>query len=718
LKLILLIGTPNSVASSGFVSKIEEKFLIVAFCGDVHGIMFKKDLNLEPEENIEDNFTIGQPIKCFVSSCSPREQKLRLCLQKRESSTSTSALAIGSVHNVVVSEKNDSQLTCSIGKSVGIISKKHVCDILGHADKAFERIEIGQSLEAVVVENSPRTLLSLKPLLLESIRSKPDTLSDLVVGRVIAGFVKNVTSFGVFVSILPGLTAFASKSALSDSFVADPSKVFEIDQSVLARVDSVDLEQSRISVSLKSSAIGDHHVFLSHFFAERAQLFGAESVSYRAGTKVEADVVACTSTGAVVDLGDLGDGLLDASQWDSVAPIAGSKVSCVVLDYCESKECLEVCSKKQIVASKMSEKSISTAIKKCLASNTGFDVTVEMLRKEYAIVRAPALHDALCVLTNAHFNFQTCLYAVGQTIKSVTVVKNGDSECGHIFLQQSSSLLPLSKEPQSSSAVRETTKAEPGNIVSGKVTSVDSMQLNIRLGVGQKGRVHISEVQDPSTHDVSSGNPFRLSQFSIGQDVRVRVLQMRDDGLLELSMRLSDGNTKRPALSSLSVGDEIIGFAQGASADGVWLQLAPGLRGRIHPLDAGFSSKDVLNVNHIADGTPLSAVVVRVDVGSKVIDLTLRRPSNPKSSTSNASMTLRGIVVGAIIPCKVTRVIPGAALLVSLAPHIQGRISIIDVSDQLLADPFAAFSVGDVIDAQICEIETSDPPIVSFFPVL
>jgi ribosomal protein S1 len=205
-----------------------------------------------------------------------------------------------------------------------------------------------------------------------------------------------------------------------------------------------------------------------------------------------------------------------------------------------------------------------------------------------------------------------------------------------------------------------------------------------------------------------------LSQFIVGQETRVRVLQMRDDGLLELSMRLSDDGTKRPTLSTLAVGDEIIGFAQGASADGVWLQLAPGLRGRVHPLDAGFSSKDVLNVNHIADGTPLSAVIARVEVGSKVIDLTLRRPSrpNPHTNSSNAALTLRGIVVGATVPCKVTRVIPGAALLVSLAPHIQGRISIIDVSDQLVADPFAAFSVGDVIDAQVSEIEELDSPVV------
>ncbi len=119
----------------------------------------------------------------------------------------------------------------------------------------------------------------------------------------------------------------------------------------------------------------------------------------------------------------------------------------------------------------------------------------------------------------------------------------------------------------------------------------------------------------------------------------------------------------------------------------------------------------------IFSGTPLSAIVVRVDVGSKVIDLTLRRPAHPKvkSASSNGSMLLRGIVVGATVPCKITRVIPGAALLVSLAPHTQGRISIIDISDQLLADPFAAFSVGDVIDALVTEIEGTDSPVVSFF---
>ena len=598
----LFSGTP-SAPSCGFVSKIEDKFLIVAFCGEVHGIMFKKDLDLEPEESIEDNFTLGQPLKCFVSSCSAREKKLRLCLRKREASTSTSGLPIGSVQEVVVSEKSDSHITCAIGKTTCVIPKFHVCDVLGHVDRAFERIEIGQSLKAVVIENSPRVLLSLKPLLLESIPSKPETLSDLVVGRVLAGYVKNITSFGVFVSILPGLTAFANKSALSDSFVADPSKLFDLDQSVLVRVDSVDLEQSRISVSLKLSAIGEHHVFLSHFFAERALLFGPESVTFRAGTKVDAEVVACTSSGAVIDLGQLGDGVLDASQWDS-APAAGSTVPCIVVDYCEAKECLEVCAKKKIVSIKMSEKSTNSAIKKCQSNNSVFDVTVEMIRKEYAIVRAATLQDALCILTNAHFNFQNCQFSVGQTIKSVSVVKNGDSECGHIFLQQSSNLIALPKDAQSSSSTANLSeKAVPGNIVSGKVTSIDNMQLNIRLGAGQKGRVHISEVQNPSTHDVSSGNPFRLSQFTIGQETRVRVLQMRDDGLLELSMRLSDDDTKRPTLSTLAVGDEIIGFAQGASADGVWLQLAPGLRGRVHPLDAGCSSKDVLNVNHIADGT-------------------------------------------------------------------------------------------------------------------
>ncbi len=592
--------------------------------------MFKKDLNLEPEDSIEDNFTVGQPLKCFVSSCSAREQKLRLCLQKRESSSSSSssALAIGSIHRVVVAAKSDTQLTCTIDKSSGVIPKLHVCDVLGHADKAFERIEVGQTLETVVIENSPRIVLSMKPLLLESTPSKPETLSDLVVGRVLAGYVKNITSFGVFVSILPGLTAFASKSALSDSFVADPSKLFDIDQTVLARVDSVDLEQSRISVSLKLSAIGDQQVFLSHFFAERALLHGADSVSFRAGSKVDADVVACTSTGAVVDLGDLGDGLLDASQWESAAPAPGSKIACVVLDYCESKECLEVSTKRHIVSAKMSEKLISSAIKKSVASSTSFDVTVEMLRKEYAIVRVPALHDALCILSNAHFNCQTCQFTVGQIVKSVTVLKSADSDCGHVFLQQSSSMVALPKEGPTSTTVKETEKALPGNTVTGKITSVDSMQLNVRLGVGQKGRVHISEVQNPSSHDVSSGNPFRLSQFTIGQDVRVRVLQMRDDGLLELSMRLSDDSVKRPTLATLAVGNEVVGFAQGASADGVWLQLAPGLRGRVHPLDAGFTSKDVLNVNHIVDGTPISAVVVRVDIGSKVIDLTLRRPSH------------------------------------------------------------------------------------------
>ena len=73
-------------------------------------------------------------------------------------------------------------------------------------------------------------------------------------GQIVNGVVKRIEKFGVFVSIKdPPVTGLAHVSELSDGYVQDVFKLFNVGQDVKARVISVDTEGGKLSLGLKPS---------------------------------------------------------------------------------------------------------------------------------------------------------------------------------------------------------------------------------------------------------------------------------------------------------------------------------------------------------------------------------------------------------------------------------------------------------------------------------
>ncbi|HEX2613002.1 MAG TPA: Tex family protein [Fibrobacteria bacterium] len=84
--------------------------------------------------------------------------------------------------------------------------------------------------------------------------AKVQDLKDLQEGMQLEGVVTNVTAFGAFVDIGVHQDGLVHVSELSDRFVQDPSKVVAPGQVVQVRVLGVDMEQKRISLSMKKGA--------------------------------------------------------------------------------------------------------------------------------------------------------------------------------------------------------------------------------------------------------------------------------------------------------------------------------------------------------------------------------------------------------------------------------------------------------------------------------
>lgn len=78
-----------------------------------------------------------------------------------------------------------------------------------------------------------------------------------------------------------------------------------------------------------------------------------------------------------------------------------------------------------------------------------------------------------------------------------------------------------------------------GTVLDGKVTGITKFGAFVALPEGKSGLVHISEVADTYVNDI---NEF----LKIGQELKVRVVSIAEDGKIRLSARNTSGES-RPA---------------------------------------------------------------------------------------------------------------------------------------------------------------------------
>lgn len=84
---------------------------------------------------------------------------------------------------------------------------------------------------------------------------------------------------------------------------------------------------------------------------------------------------------------------------------------------------------------------------------------------------------------------------------------------------------------------------EVGSVVEGKVTGFTSFGAFVDLEGGKRGMVHISEVATEFVKDIKD-------HLKIGQQVKVKVISVSDDGKISLSIRKAIEQPKQPKQKS------------------------------------------------------------------------------------------------------------------------------------------------------------------------
>jgi uncharacterized protein len=84
-------------------------------------------------------------------------------------------------------------------------------------------------------------------------------MADLKIGMKVPGIITNVTKFGAFVDIGVHQDGLVHISQIADKFVSDPSTVVKLQQKVMVTVTEINMDQKRISLSMKADPFKRNH---------------------------------------------------------------------------------------------------------------------------------------------------------------------------------------------------------------------------------------------------------------------------------------------------------------------------------------------------------------------------------------------------------------------------------------------------------------------------
>jgi len=114
-----------------------------------------------------------------------------------------------------------------------------------------EVVYVGQEVNVKILDINPkdkRMALGLK-------QTQPDPWQMLAekykVGDIISGKVQEITNFGVFVNLLPGIDGLIHISELDSEYVHHPEKVTSVGEEIRAEIVEIDPEKRRIRLSVK-----------------------------------------------------------------------------------------------------------------------------------------------------------------------------------------------------------------------------------------------------------------------------------------------------------------------------------------------------------------------------------------------------------------------------------------------------------------------------------
>ena len=412
---------------------------------------------------------------------------------------------------------------------------------------------IGREVRCLVLsidENRLNIVVSRRTLIeTERVALRERLLSEIAVGQVRTGTVKNLADFGAFVD-LGGMDGLLHITDMSWERLKHPSALLSVDDKIEVMVLHVDTERGKIALGLKQMTPSPWEQV-----AEK----------YPAGDRITGEVVNVMSYGAFVKLEPGVEGLVHISEmsWTSCGighpsevVQVGDQVEVVVLGIDEQKHEISL-GMKQTQADpweQVAEKYVpGTTVEGTVRNLTNYGAFVEI---EEGVDGLLHISDMSWTRKIGHPNE---VLEKGQLVSCQ--VLSVDKERKRIAL----GLKQLKDDPWETDIPA---KYGAGDVVSGSVTKLTNFGVFVELEPGLEGLMHISELAD---HKVDRPEDV----VKLGEVVEAKVLRIdRDERKIALSRKQLHEMQDAGSVASLPTHAAVAGL-RGGVGDGPLFSLGP-----------------------------------------------------------------------------------------------------------------------------------------------
>ncbi|XP_047221873.1 protein RRP5 homolog isoform X1 [Girardinichthys multiradiatus] len=709
------------LVSHGYIVCIKDFGCIVRFYNNIKGLVPLGELSSESIVSPEGIFYVGQVLKAKVLQCEPKKEKLLLSFKavtEGETGESTKPqldCEIGTRLEAKVVKKSINGLEVVIlpDEVRAVLPTVHLSDHMSNCQLLWESLREGDTISNVICfnKNKRNNTVTKKPRVRWSLEegAVAKDFSEITVGMQLIGWIKNIMSYGVFVEFPYGLVGLAPKSAMSDKFISDATTAFKLGQTVVAKVTNLDEEKQRFLVTLKMSEVitsdGDARTRLMNGLQERKAVkemlavrddgeLRQQLAALSVGQKLKLMVDSVAENGAKFKSDDLPGAAILANKhhMTGVRLTPGQKVNAVILNVDILSACVHVSILPKLLGKK-----------KSLNEGSDCPAVVQFVDQDFAVVSLNDAAQLALIHTCSHLNevilFESERLKVGMTL-TVEVVEPSCEQLEGLPLVLWKGSVPR-RQRKTSENQTDSSGHRFGDILEGKVKSVKPTCIQVALGDGTTGSVHVSQVLEPA--EVRLGS-FPTSTVRVGSVVKARVIGGREatshrflpfshpkfkytiPELTLIPSQLDTGIDFKPVtakdkLSSYKVGDEMTCFVSKFKSDKKSLEITtnPGVTGTVDLLSMITDPKDASHPEKLFKlGQAVRAQVVEASVQPHRFVLSL---------TGVHKLEKGSITLGMVI-----NVQPQVGLLVKLPFGSVGTVSVTDLADSYRPNPLEMFS--------------------------
>lgn len=543
------------VESVGCVEKVFPSGALVSFFGGVRAFLPKLELSETAVDDVAQHIKVGQPVTVRVASV---ELDGRISVTMRQSEELGedqveffASLDAGSVSRAAVVEKRKDTLVVELGGVRGVLASAHLSDGDYAENRGlFKKVAVGDELEVMVLyKEIASVVVTAKSSLIAAKKAGafPSTYSEIHEGATVAGYVKNVTSLGVFVYFGNKLTGLVLKEG----------KYYK-DQLVAVVVTRKDDENGRFWLS-------DAGRFVT--VALRNPLDASKRVlsDFVVGEQTEGVVDAVEASHLVVRLADNLVGRVDASQVfglfadveNKMSPLAGYKagqpLAATVIGYYDGARFLGIATLLEQTQLALSLREYAPGAVGDYAVGSEHEVYIDRFEHGCAVVQlAPGVQGEIAVynlsLDPDEYEAFDANFPVG---RALTATVDGYGH-GRVL---------MSRRGEQLTGVAELAL---GQLYPARVVKVGQQYVLVELGPGLVGYSYITDAVD----DYSAG----LLAVRHGQGVRATVTELGARFSVSLQTRAA---RDRPvnALSELARGQVVRGFVKSIADAGLFVSL-------------------------------------------------------------------------------------------------------------------------------------------------